>query len=627
MGNSRSVQHSTVAPGVKPPDYISPEHRRMLFEESGIDPGVAAERGYRTITRRDELTEFSKKQRKLGLYVPTRSPGGAVSSQIRPDKPGDGPKYMSPKGSTPIADVHPRMIERVRAGTEDLYLTEGAKTADSMTSRDLPTIMLSGVWNWKVKGSHDTLIPCFDHIGLEGRTVHIVFDADCMRNPNVQDALQRLAPALESRGATVNAIYLPGPESKTGADDFFAAGHTVAEFKMLSRRYEPADIGEIRLSQDGELAAAIREAWSQWWIQDWNRVTGTGERPNWRRGHTARDVEEAAIKRATKSGVVTEEGVYFTLDIRSWSLAAAKSKPAVITAKNNLIAEGRLKRSEIEREEGRAAGYILLTARAVVDQLGGRESRGESPDSLQGPYPSSGKGPRAPRLRWSVNRQPARRGLIKGTRKPREYRFPAREGIKRLGPNRGAVVDALDDMGGSATLQELADALHKPRARDLARRATTEKGRDGLLIMLESAGIVELDGDTVSLTADWQTALHNARVTAHEADDRHSIGAETRDRNRYQRQRENFRRRHEVVESPHWTNDPEADGAIEDVKYLGPLPNQWDLYRWLDKRVQTDRGPGKLWQVLGGEARVILDSEPERWTPLDLAEVREEIAA
>jgi hypothetical protein len=177
-------------------------------------------------------------------------------------------------------------------------------------------------------------------------------------------------------------------------------------------------------------------------------------------------------------------------------------------------------------------------------------------------------------------------------------------------------VDALEDLGGSATLQDLADALHKSRARDVRRR---------LLPMLEESGIVELDGDTVSLSDDWQTALYNARVLAHEADGRD--GAETRDRGRHKREREAFRNRHKVAESPHWTNHPDADGAIEDIKYLGPLPNQWDLYKWLDKRVQTDRGPGKLWQVIGGEARVILDSNPERWTALDPAEIRMEVAA
>jgi hypothetical protein len=37
---------------------------------------------------------------------------------------------------------------------------------------------------------------------------------------------------------------------KIGVDDFLAAGHSVAELKTLARKFEPADVGRIRLSQD-----------------------------------------------------------------------------------------------------------------------------------------------------------------------------------------------------------------------------------------------------------------------------------------------------------------------------------------------------------------------------------------
>lgn len=573
---------------------LSREHRHMLFEESGIDPSVADERRYRTITRRDELTEYPEWQRRLGLYVPNHSPDGVtVQSQLRPNKPRrGGPKYESPYGSSVILDVHPRMIHEVRHGTGELDITEGVKTGDSNTSRGRPTVVLNGVWGWKVAKTHDDLLPDWDYVNLYRRPVNIIFDGDVMTKWQVQQALDRFVPALEERGADVRVVYLP---DEMGLDDFYAAGYSVAEFKMLARKYEQDDIGNIRLSQDDQLRGAIEAARASWWSNDWNRVTGTGERPDWRRGHTARDVEHAAIERTTKGGVVVEDGIYFTLDIRSWSLAAAKSKPAVIKAINNLEAEGRIRRHEGKRGEGQAAGYVLLTARAVVDHNGRRKSGGERADSLDNVASDrSGKGPRVPRLRWSVNRQPARRGLIRGTRKPRQYRFPGRESIIRLGPNRGAVVDALDKLGGSATLRDLAEVLNKPRPRDLARRATTEKSRDGLLIALEDSGIVELDGDTVSLSADWRRALLNARIAGGEADDRHKPGAETRDRNRYRRQRENYRNRHKVqvgtryigaenqgkdergrdkwatvdagFEVGHWTSHPEADGALEDLQ-------------------------------------------------------------
>lgn len=623
MGYSREQKNNSTGARVNPnrSQYLSKEHRCMLLTESGIDPGVAEERGYQTVRNRSELLDFKKYQRRApALRAPMYSPDGeTTSSQLRPNTPrknkkGKPIKYETPGGREAIIDAHPRVAEEVRSGGGELWITEGMKKADALVSRGCATIGLAGVWMYAVKDTQGRqLKPCWDHVRLEGRTVNVVYDCDVMTKPEVQQALSCIVEALEARGASVKAVYLPDlGDGKTGVDDYLAAGHTVAELRMLSRRYEAADIGEIRLSQDDELRAAIEGAWSAWWSNDWNRVTGTGNGPDWRRGHTARDVEAAAIERAVKSGVVTEDGIYFSFDRRSWSEAAAKSRPAIQKAIDNLEAEGRIKRSEIERSEGRGAGYVLLTPRAILYQYGERESGRESPDSLNNVTSDHfGKGPRAPRLRWSVNRQPARRGLIKGTRKPREFRLPARDSIKRLGPNRGAIVDALDALGGSATLGDLAATLHKARARDVRRR---------LLPRLEKAGVVEVSGGDVSLSEDWRQALYNERVAGLE------VAHYERDHNRHARQREAYYARDKVHASPHWTNHADADGDADELHYLGPQPSPWALYPLLKKHVQTDRGPGVLWQVIAGEARVILDSNPARWTALDYAEIQTEVA-
>ena len=55
---------------------------------------------------------------------------------------------------------------------------------------------------------------------------------------------------------------------------------------------------------------------------------------------------------------------------------------------------------------------------------------------------------------------------------------------KAAGQIRGSMLDALDRAGGSATLQEIADTLHRARPRDLRRRN---------LPMLEEAGIVSVN--------------------------------------------------------------------------------------------------------------------------------------
>ncbi len=70
---------------------LSPTHRDMLREGSGISDEVMAARGYRTITNADELEElgFSRAQRRApGLLLPVHGTDGNNGLYIfRPDNP------------------------------------------------------------------------------------------------------------------------------------------------------------------------------------------------------------------------------------------------------------------------------------------------------------------------------------------------------------------------------------------------------------------------------------------------------------------------------------------------------------------------------------------------------------
>ncbi len=46
------------------------------------------------------------------------------------------------------------------------------------------------------------------------------------------------------------------------------------------------------------------------------------------------------------------------------------------------------------------------------------------------------------------------------------------------------------------------------------------------------------------------------------------------------------------------------------------------LYPLLNRRVQTSRGPGKLWQVMAGRAGVVLDEEPKKVLFVSLGEIK-----
>jgi len=140
---------------------------------------------------------------------------------------------------------------------------------------------------------------------------------------------------------------------------------------------------------------------------------------------------------------------------------------------------------------------------------------------------------RAPRLRWSQPKYTPRRGTVAGTRKVRQSpKAEPRDRIERLGKIRGAILDTLDaSEGGTLTLRQIADTLHRKRPRDIRRRN---------LPMLENAGIVQVNGDAVSLTDRWLEALEAQRLIGKE------IEAEELAERRYKVKSRAFHRRHEA---------------------------------------------------------------------------------
>jgi hypothetical protein len=438
------------------------------------------------------------------LVVPMFSPDGETAGyQLRPDKPRKGgPKYETPGEISPVVDVHPRMLEEVRHGDGPLLITEGAKTGDAATSRGVPTVVLAGVWMWCVpKAKPYRLKSCFDHIRLEGREVVVAFDSDCMSKASVQDALAALVAALEDRGALVKVVYLPdaadGSGAKQGVDDFLqTSGGTVREMFMLAREFDPADVGRIRMSRDKKLRAAVEDLQRRWWDQEWK---GRG-------GHTERDVALKLIEAAARCGKIHADGLRVRVSWGTLQVAAKVARKTLAKALGRLEAWELLYRDNEGRKPNKTGAFVL---RAKVDQMGrgGTQTTPELRACGPGGLPSRGV-PDGPRLRWSQPKYTPRRGLLSGTRRVRNSKpLPPRDRIARLGKIRGAVVDALEVAGGALTLEELCEVLHRKRARDVRRR---------VLPMLEDAGVIEVDADTLRLAADWSERLEAARVAGGE---------------------------------------------------------------------------------------------------------------
>jgi hypothetical protein len=220
---------------------LSEDHRKMLLEQSGIDPRVVEARGPRTIEKKIELKTrgFSDAQCNVpGVLFPVYSPAGEiVTYQYRPDQPRIGKdgkpiKYETPRDSRMALDVHPFARDKLGDPSVPLCITEGIKKGDALVSRGLCAVTLLGVWNWR--GTNDkggkVALPEWEDVALNGRKVYVVFDSDVMLKPGVHEAMRRLKAFLESRCvAEVMLLYLPSGVggAKQGVDDFLAAGNSV----------------------------------------------------------------------------------------------------------------------------------------------------------------------------------------------------------------------------------------------------------------------------------------------------------------------------------------------------------------------------------------------------------------
>jgi hypothetical protein len=437
--------------------------------------------------------------------VPTYSPDGKTRGyQLKPNKPirrknGSAPKYETPAGSGITLDVNPLMLEEVRHGDSDLWATEGCKKVDSLASRGEPAVGFIGVWNMAVPKTKGTVpLSCWQHVRLRGRRVIIVFDADAQTNPDVQEALRRAVTMLEGLGAVVLVVYLPAVngDGKAGVDDYLAAGGTVAELRLMAGPYRPVDVGAERMSREERLRAAVEDLERRWWAEEWK---GRG-------GHTDRDIALKLIEVAARCGKIHADGLRVRV---SWGVLQVEAKVARRTLSKaiaRLEERGFMYRDNKGRKPDKTGAFVL---RANVDQYGR-----EAPQATQGLRACDPGGlplrglPDIPRLRWSRPKYTPRRGLISGTRRVRNSKpLPPRDRIERLGKIRGAVVDALEASAGALSLQDLAELLHRSRPRDLRRR---------VLPMLEDAGIIAAEGDTVRLTADWSEHLDDARRTGGE---------------------------------------------------------------------------------------------------------------
>ena len=236
---------------------LLPHHLKQLHT-SAISDAVIDARGYQSVSRptpgdgspRDLLRRLGipawardDDARFPGLLIPVWGPkGDRVSFQYKMDRPPGDPKtgkprkYANEQSHANVIDVHPRhnqtppgrALPAILDLSVPLWITEGIKKADALTSRGYCCLALYGVFSWR--SSLGTLGD-WEDIPLKGRRIVICFDADARDNPNVARAMARLGKWLLDVKRAAQVIYvlpppLPDGTQHKGVDDYLAAGGT-----------------------------------------------------------------------------------------------------------------------------------------------------------------------------------------------------------------------------------------------------------------------------------------------------------------------------------------------------------------------------------------------------------------
>ncbi len=541
---------------------LSDSHSRHLLA-SANDPDVTKERGTFTARRgRDVPQEGGKLPAKPGMVFLVHTMNGGLFPRLRPDNPGRLPKYLQPKGHPNRLDVHPRQHERIKRPGGRRYVTEGEKKVDAGVSRGLLMVGQSGVFNGQ-RNKGAALIDDWKLLPLAGEEYAICYDSDIETNESVQLAADRLARLLEAEGAEVFITLLPpAPDGeKQGLDDFFANGGTVKQLELLTRPYDAAVVERVRLTRDQKLRAAIGALWRKWWATEWS---GQG-------GHTDRDLALKVVEAARKHGKVIGNDLRV---VKAWGPLMVDAKIGSSRTMSKSVSRLEKEARFFERDNGgrqpdKPGAFVFRSVvNAGVKQYGEKASHEGTTDRTGRDRDPGTLHPRSPRLMWSSAGSKPKRGTVSDTRRVRESKPPSpRPAVIRPGKRRGALIDAVEVSGGSCTLAELGSILHIRRPKELVRRKRTPKGRDGLLVWLEEAGILSIDGETVTLAEDWLERLEDAREAGGELEAEELARKRHRDRSRA------FHGRDRVEPDRHHANAG-ADGHVEDLKPADPVERE-----------------------------------------------------
>lgn len=207
---------------------LAPLHREDLHRSSLTDDTITQQK-IRSIPPAmiDRLLGFDAPKVDSAYLIPFADPRGGwldhVRMKIFPTLTTETGmiKYLQPRRSGVRIYFPIATLDAVLRTADPLYIIEGEKKALAVAQLGLPSIGICGIEGWHLAASQ-RLHPDLDDVGLHGRTVNLVPDADVRTNPAVHRAVHRLGDALGASGAAEARLILVPPGFK-GIDDFLAA--------------------------------------------------------------------------------------------------------------------------------------------------------------------------------------------------------------------------------------------------------------------------------------------------------------------------------------------------------------------------------------------------------------------
>ena len=230
---------------------LSPEHRALLVDESGIAPDVIAGRGYYSPTKSQiaqmvqlELYDPSLLRAESWLSIPIVRPDGVTHGEIIRKFPATSKmKYLWPTGVRNTIDVHPDVRPDLLNRDVPLIITEGIKKADAILSAslvegiDCVPLAINGCWGWKARIDGGSIaLPDFYDIPLEDRKVYLVVDSDHRTNDDVRRGWDDFAVYLQGKTGPHRVLLCVVPAlgvDKQGADDYLAGDGTLQSLLAL----------------------------------------------------------------------------------------------------------------------------------------------------------------------------------------------------------------------------------------------------------------------------------------------------------------------------------------------------------------------------------------------------------